>query len=124
MIKVTIEFTDPQAVVDFFAGKSAVQTAAAPAPTKAPTPVKAPAAPKAEKPTAPAAPAIEYPTLQKAVFALAADNKEAVMGLLAQFFPGVENASFKTLDPSRYAEALAAVQAKHAELKAAAAEMA
>lgn len=55
---------------------------------------------------------VEYPVLQKAVFALAAKSREAVMALAATF--GVK--SFKELDPGKYAEALTAVEAKTAEL--------
>lgn len=70
---------------------------AAPAPTEAPT-------------------AVDYPTLQKAVFALAALNREAVIATAGSF--GVK--TFKELDQSKWAAALEAVQAKVAELKAAA----
>ncbi len=52
--------------------------------------------------------------LQKAVFALASVDKAAVVALMKQF--GVE--SFKVLDASRYAEALAAIEAKHSEITA------
>ena len=60
--------------------------------------------------------AVDYPTLQKAVFALAAINREAVIATASSF--GVK--TFKELDQSKWAAALEAVQAKVAELKAAA----
>lgn len=60
--------------------------------------------------------AVDYPTLQKAVFALAAINREAVIATAGSF--GVK--TFKELDQSKWAAALEAVQAKVAELKAAA----
>lgn len=60
--------------------------------------------------------AVDYPTLQKAVFALAALNREAVIATAGSF--GVK--TFKELDQSKWAAALEAVQAKVAELKAAA----
>lgn len=59
---------------------------------------------------------VDYPTLQKAVFALAALNREAVIATAGSF--GVK--TFKELDQSKWAAALEAVQAKVAELKAAA----
>lgn len=59
---------------------------------------------------------VDYPTLQKAVFALAALNREAVVATASSF--GVK--TFKELDQSKWAAALEAVQAKVAELKAAA----
>lgn len=60
--------------------------------------------------------AVDYPTLQKAVFALAALNREAVVATAGSF--GVK--TFKELDHGKWAAALEAVQAKLAELKAAA----
>lgn len=69
----------------------------------------------AEAPTE-APTAVDYPTLQKAVFALAALNREAVIATAGSL--GVK--TFKELDQSKWAAALAAVQAKIAELKAAA----
>lgn len=82
---------------------------AAPAPevTAEPQAAEAPT----ETPTA-----VGYPTLQKAVFALAALNREAVIATAGSF--GVK--TFKELDQSKWAAALEAVQAKVAELKAAA----
>lgn len=60
--------------------------------------------------------AVDYQTLQKAVFALAAINREAVIATASSL--GVK--TFKELDQSKWAAALEAVQAKVAELKAAA----
>lgn len=68
-------------------------------------------APAEEQPAA-----VDYPTLQKAVFALAALNREAVVATASSF--GVK--TFKELDQGKWAAALEAVQAKLAELKAAA----
>lgn len=70
----------------------------------------------AEAPTEEQPAAVDYPTLQKAVFALAALNREAVIATAGSF--GVK--TFKELDQSKWAAALEAVQAKVAELKAAA----
>ena len=70
----------------------------------------------AEAPTKEQPAAVDYPTLQKAVFALAAINREAVIATARSF--GVK--TFKELDQSKWAAALEAVQAKVAELKAAA----
>ena len=70
----------------------------------------------AEEPTQEQPAAVDYPTLQKAVFALAAINREAVIATAGSF--GVK--TFKELDQSKWAAALDAVQAKIAELKAAA----
>lgn len=82
---------------------------AAPAPevTAEPQAAEAPT----ETPTA-----VGYPALQKAVFALAALNREAVIATAGSF--GVK--TFKELDQSKWAAALEVVQAKVAELKAAA----
>ena len=91
-------------------------------PAKAAKPAKQEAAPevKAEPQAAEAPaeeqPAVDYPTLQKAVFALAALNREAVIATASSF--GVK--TFKELDQGKWAAALEAVQAKVAELKAAA----
>lgn len=136
MIQVTMSFASvaemiatlgPKAVV-LTAGDAAADLAGTPRPDNptpaAGKPAPAPKAPKpaaaapapAKAPAAPAAPAaIEYPVLQKAVFELAAKNKQAVMDVLA----GLGVASAKELPAERYAEALAAVQAKTAELNAA-----
>lgn len=94
----------------------AAQAPAATSPATAPEPA-APVetAPTQESPTTPpaAAPsAVEYPVLQKAVFALAGKSREAAAAVAASF--GVK--TFKELDASRWAEALAAVNAKLAEV--------
>lgn len=59
--------------------------------------------------------AVEYPVLQKAVFTLAGKSRDAASAVAQSF--GVK--TFKELDASRWGEALAAVQAKTAELEAA-----
>lgn len=61
------------------------------------------------------APAVDYPTLQKAVFKLAGESREAAAAVAASF--GVK--TFKELPQGQWAEALAAVQAKTTELGAA-----
>lgn len=58
---------------------------------------------------------VEYPVLQKAVFALAGKNREAAGAVAASF--GVK--TFKELSADKWADALAAVNAKLAELEAA-----
>lgn len=63
----------------------------------------------------PAKDALDYPTLQKAMFALAGKSREAAGAVVATL--GV--ASLKVLDQSRWPEALAAINAKMAELEAA-----
>lgn len=68
-------------------------------------------APAAEPP----APAVDYPTLQKAVFALAGKSREAAAAVAAGF--GVK--TFKDLPADKWADALAAVNAKLAELEGA-----
>lgn len=78
-----------------------VKTAAEPTPT----------APSAEE-KQPASTAVEYPVLQKAVFALAGKSRDAAAAVAASF--GVK--TFKDLDAARWGEALAAVNAKIAEL--------
>jgi len=88
------------------AKKEAAKPAAAATPTTAET--TAAPEPKVES-SAPAA--IEYPVLQKAVFALAAKSREAATALVATF--GVK--TFKELPAEKWAEALAAVNAKLAE---------
>lgn len=88
---------------------------AAPAP-EAPEAPEVTAEPQAAEAPTEAPTAVDYPTLQKAVFALAALNREAVIATAGSF--GVK--TFKELDQSKWAAALEAVQAKVAELKAAA----
>ncbi len=75
----------------------------------------------AAEPTAPAttdaqpASSIDYATLQKAVFALAGKSREAAAAVAASM--GVK--TFKELPADKWAEALAAVNDKLAELEAA-----
>lgn len=70
----------------------------------------APSAPEA--PAAQPASSVEYPVLQKAVFALAGKSREAAAAVAASF--GVK--TFKELPQDKWTAALAAVQAKTAEL--------
>ncbi len=58
---------------------------------------------------------VDYPTLQKAVFALAGKSREAAAAVASSF--GVK--TFKELPEGKWAEALAAVNDKLAELEAA-----
>ena len=58
---------------------------------------------------------VDYPTLQKAVFALAGKSREAAAAVAASM--GVK--TFKELDQSKWADALAAVTDKLTELEAA-----
>lgn len=82
----------------------------APAPAAEPS---APAAPAASTASSDApAPSVDYPTLQKAVFTLAGKSREAASAVAQSF--GVK--TFKELDASKWADALAAVNAKIAEL--------
>lgn len=101
----------------------APKEAAAPAPAaESPSdPKPSAAAPAAEAPqsaASTAAPAdsqtgtVDYPTLQKAVFTLAGKSREAAGAVAASF--GVK--TFKELDTSKWGDALAAVNAKIAEL--------
>jgi hypothetical protein len=78
----------------------------------------------AAEPSTPEAPAaqiasssepIEYPVLQKAVFALAGKSRDAAAAVAAGF--GVK--TFKELPAEQWADALAAVNAKLAEIEAA-----
>lgn len=62
-----------------------------------------------------AASSVDYPTLQKAVFALAGKSREAAAAVAASM--GVK--TFKDLPEAKWADALAAVNAKLAELEAA-----
>lgn len=100
------------AIKEAKAEKKAVKQDPAATPTTAPA-AAAPekkAEPSAEKPAS-----VEYPVLQKAVFALAGKSREAAAAVAASF--GVK--TFKELDAAKWGEALAAVQAKVAELEAA-----
>ena len=95
-------------------------------PAKKPAKTEAPAQAVGTQPTATgeavAAPesqaeapaAIDYPTLQKAVFALAGKSRDAASAVAASF--GVK--TFKELPADKWADALAAVNAKIAELGA------
>lgn len=94
---------------------------AAPASTAATAPQETAADPKpvgtpqTASPTASAASStqpVEYPVLQKAVFTLAGKSREAAAAVAASM--GVK--TFKELDAARWGEALAAVNAKIAEL--------
>jgi hypothetical protein len=81
--------------------KAAAAPEVAPAPvTVTPTEVPAPAA------------AVEYPVLQKAVFTLAGKSRDAAAAVAASM--GVK--TFKELPADKWADALAAVNAKIAEL--------
>lgn len=62
-----------------------------------------------------ASPSVDYPTLQKAVFALAGKSRDAAAAVAASM--GVK--TFKELGQDKWAEALAAVTDKLAELEAA-----
>lgn len=88
-------------------------TAEAAAETAAPEKTAAESSPTAEpaEAAAPASTAVDYPTLQKAVFALAGKSRDAAAAVAASF--GVK--TFKELDAAKWADALAAVQAKTAE---------
>jgi hypothetical protein len=124
VIQVTLSFPDKAAMLAYFA-----DTGTTPAPVEkveAPKPVKAakPAATEATPPAVASAPAtssekpsdsVDYPTLQKAVFALAGKSREAAGTVAASL--GVK--TFKELAEDKWGEALAAVNAKLAELEAA-----
>ena len=69
-------------------------------------------APAAETSTSRAS-SVDYPTLQKAVFTLAGRSREAAAAVAATF--GVK--TFKDLPADKWADALAAVNAKLAELE-------
>lgn len=136
MISITLNFKSIEAAraalleipLSALAGGEDSKQAAEVKPAKAAKPAKqepvqeaAPAPEVTAEPQAAEAPteaptAVDYPTLQKAVFALAALNREAVIATAGSF--GVK--TFKELDQSKWAAALEAVQAKVAELKAAA----
>lgn len=136
MISITINFKSIEAAraalleipLSALAGGEDSKQAAEVKPAKTAKPAKqepvqeaAPAPEVTAEPQAAEAPteaptAVDYPTLQKAVFALAAINREAVIATAGSF--GVK--TFKELDQSKWAAALDAVQAKVAELKAAA----
>ena len=83
--------------------KTAVESSPTAAPVEAAQPASTAATDK-----------VDYPTLQKAVFTLAGKSRDAATALAASF--GVK--TFKELPESKWAEALAAVQSKLAELGA------
>lgn len=87
----------PKAEVELPKPAKAEKAKPAPAPVPEPTPEPAPVS----------APAVDYPTLQKAVFALAAKNREAAATVAGAF--GVK--TFKELPEAKWADALVAVQA-------------
>lgn len=129
MIEIKLSFTSVDEAIAYLRGKNTEPAALTFPPVDAPAPKVE--KPKATKPAAPVvepsepaaapapavsssapAPSVDYPTLQKAVFALAGKSRDAAAAVAASF--GVKN--FKELDPAKWAEALAAVQAKTAEL--------
>jgi hypothetical protein len=118
----------PAASTTAKAGAASKKTAAEPAPTaasaeaahQAPTAATAPqetAADPKSVTTSSLKPSesVEYPVLQKAVFALAGKSREAAAAVAASM--GVK--TFKELDQSKWADALAAVTDKLTELEAA-----
>lgn len=131
MISITLNFSSIEAArkvlleipSSALAGAPATEEAPAPKPVKAakpaPAPVVAPPPPTVEPEAAPApvvAPvAIDYPTLQKAVFALAGKSRDSAAAVAASL--GVK--TFKELGQEKWADALAAVSDKLAELEAA-----
>lgn len=80
------------------------------APADTPSTVEASAAPETK--AAPSVPSVDYPTLQKAVFALAGKSREAAAEVAGKF--GVK--TFKELPEAQWADALAAVNTKLAEV--------
>lgn len=116
-----IEAPKPAPAPAAVSGKATAKAGAAPGKTAA---EKAPAAESAEaaSPASTAAaaspapapvPAVEYTVLQKAVFTLAGKSREAAAAVAASF--GVK--TFKDLPADKWADALAAVNAKLAELE-------
>lgn len=95
------------------AAESQASTAATEGNEAAATPTAA--APSTTASTASSSTPVEYPVLQKAVFALAGKSREAAASVAAGF--GVK--TFKELPAEQWADALAAVNAKLAELEAA-----
>lgn len=93
-------------------GAAPGKTAAEKAPAAESVAAEPPASTAAASSPAPAH-AIEYTVLQKAVFALAGKSREAAAGIAASF--GVK--TFKDLPSDKWADALAAVNAKLAELE-------
>lgn len=115
-----IEAPKPAAAPAAASGKATAKGGAAPGKTaaeKAPSAESAEAAPPAStaaasSPAPAPAASVDYPTLQKAVFALAGKSREAAAAVAASF--GVK--TFKDLPADKWADALAAVNAKLAEL--------
>jgi hypothetical protein len=89
------------------------EVAADPKPAAEPSAPEAPAAQTAS--SSEASPSVDYPVLQKAVFALAGKSRDAAAAVAAGF--GVK--TFKELPADQWGDALAAVNAKLAELEAA-----
>lgn len=75
-------------------------------------PVTAAASPASSPEVSASAPAVDYPTLQKAVFALAGKSRDKAASVAA----GLGVKTFKDLPDTRWAEALAAVNAALAEV--------
>jgi outer membrane biosynthesis protein TonB len=97
--------SQPSPTKDHAAASSAAP--ADPKPAAEPSAPEAPAAPTASSPAA-----VDYSVLQKAVFTLAGKSREAAAGVAQSF--GVK--TFKELPADKWADALAAVNAKIAEL--------
>lgn len=94
------------------------KTAAEKAPAAESVAAEPPASTAAAASPAPApapAPAVEYTVLQKAVFTLAGKSREAAAAVAASF--GVK--TFRDIPADKWADALAAVNAKLAELESA-----
>lgn len=89
------------------------EVAADPKPVAEPSEPEAPAAQTAS--SSEASPSVDYPVLQKAVFALAGKSRDAAAAVAAGF--GVK--TFKELPADQWADALATVNAKLAELESA-----
>lgn len=89
------------------------EVAVDPKPVAEPSTQEAPAAQTAS--SSEASPSVDYPVLQKAVFALAGKSRDAAAAVAAGF--GVK--TFKELPADKWADALATVNDKLAELEAA-----
>ena len=118
-IEWAIETPKPAAAPAAASGKATAKGGAAPGKTaaeKAPAAESVETAPPVSTAATPApAPTIDYPTLQKAVFTLAGKSREAAAAVASSF--GVK--TFKDLPADKWADALAAVNAKLAELESA-----
>ena len=93
--------------------ESKAKVAADPKPAAEPSEPEAPAAQTAS--SSEASPSVDYPVLQKAVFALAGKSRDAAAAVAA----GFNVKTFKELPADQWADALAAVNAKLAELESA-----